>query len=275
MKFAFCNETYEGWSFPDVCAHLAATGYQGIEIAPFTLKEDPRELTVAEAREHRAVAEDAGLEIVGLHWLLVKPSWLHMTTPDDLLRKDTVKFAAHLAKICGAMGGNVMVWGSPRQRNLEKDWEYEAAAERAAGVLRAAAEAAADHGVVIALEPLGRAETNFLTTAAEGVELLKRVDHPACRLHLDVKAMSDEPDEIPDIIRAQADYLAHFHANDPNLRGPGFGEVKFEPIAAALREVKYDGWVSVEVFDYRPDPETIAVESLAYLRETFGVDRPT
>lgn len=266
MKFAICNETYQGWEFDRTCAHIAETGYDGIEIAPFTLKEDPRELNEGDAEKCRKIAEAAGLEVVGLHWLLVKPGWLHLTSPDPLLRKDTVAFASHLAKFCGALGGKIMVWGSPKQRNLEDGWDYNEARDRAADTLKEISVAASDAGVTIAMEPLGRKETNFLTTAAETVELIKRVDHPACQLHLDVKAMSDEEKEIPDIIRESVDHTVHFHANDPNLRGPGFGDVRFEPIMAALKETNYDGYVSVEVFDYTPDPETIAVKSLEYLK---------
>jgi len=266
MKFAICNETYQGWDFERTCAHIAETGYQGVEIAPFTLKDDPRELTEGDAAGLKKIAEAAGLEIVGLHWLLVKPAWMHLTTPDDLLRKDTVAFASHLAHFCGALGAKIMVWGSPKQRNLEEGWDYDEARDRAATALRQVSEAAAAAGVTIAMEPLGRKETNFLMTAAETVELIERVDHPACRLHLDVKAMSDEEKEIPAIIRESNEYTVHFHANDPNLRGPGFGEVKFEPIMAALKETDYNGYVSVEVFDYSPDPETIAVKSLEYLK---------
>ncbi len=271
MKFAICNETYQGWDFSKTCDHVAETGYQGIEVAPFTLKEDPRDLTEKEAAEHGKTAKAAGLDVVGLHWLLVKPAWLHLTTPDGLLRKDTIAFGRHLARTCSAMGGRVMVWGSPKQRDLADDWAYEDAFSRAADALREIAETAGSLGVTIAMEPLGRAETNFLNTAEETVRLIKKVDHDALRLHLDVKAMSDETKSIPDIIRESRDHTAHFHANDPNLRGPGFGEVKFEPIAEALRESGYNGYVSVEVFDYSPDPETIATRSLAYLKETFAV----
>ncbi len=268
-RFAICNETYQNWSFEDTCRHIAETGYQGVEIAPFTLKEDPRELNDNDAKRCAKIAADAGLDVVGLHWLLVKPAWLHLTTPDALLRKDTVAFGRHLARFCGALGGEIMVWGSPNQRNLQEDWDYDEAVKRAAETLRAISETAGECGVTIAMEPLARKETNFLTTAEETVRLIQQVDHPACRLHLDVKAMSDESKSIPNIIAESKDYTAHFHANDPNLRGPGFGKVKYEPIVAALRETGYSGYVSVEVFDYTPDPQTIAVKSLEYLKQVF------
>jgi sugar phosphate isomerase/epimerase len=270
MKFAICNETYQDWEFERTCAHVAETGYDGIEVAPFTLKDDPRDLTIDDAQNAQKTAARSGLEIVGLHWLLVKPSWLHLTTPDDLLRRDTVKFACHLAEICAAMGGTIMVWGSPMQRNIDSDWAYEDAFNRAADALSQVATHASNLGVFIAMEPLGRKETNFLTSAEETIRLIEKVNNPGLRLHLDVKAMSDEQKPIPEIIHDSRDHLAHFHANDPNLRGPGFGEVKFEPIAMALDAVDYQGYVSVEVFDYSPNPETIAIQSLQYLKDVFG-----
>ena len=179
------------------------------------------------------MARDAGLEVIGLHWLLFKPPGMHLTTPDDATRKKTVEFAQHLVRLCAAMGGPIMVWGSPKQRSIADADRYEDAARRAAGAMKQICEVAGPLDVTIAMEPLTTAETNFLTSAEETVRFILMVDHPACRLHLDVKAMSGEKKPIPQIIAENRNDLAHFHANDPNLRGPGFGEVKFEPIAKA------------------------------------------
>jgi len=270
MKFGICNETYQGWEFDAACAHAAGAGYDGIEIAPFTLADDPRELSMEAATRYGRVAAQAGLEVIGLHWLLVKPAGLHLTTDDASVRNQTAAFAAHLAEVCSAMGGKIMVWGSPKQRNIVPGQKREDAMKHAIDAMRRICDVAGPLGVTIAMEPLGPAETNFLTTAAETVAFIKAVGHPACQLHLDVKAMSTESTPIPEIITQNRHWLRHFHANDPNLRGPGFGDVKFEPIAEALYSAGYDGYVSVEVFNYTPDPETIAIDSLKYLKRAFA-----
>lgn len=270
MKFAICNETYQNHSLEQICDHVAECGYDGLEIAPFTLNDDPRLITIDDADAVGETVRKAGLEVVGLHWLLVKPEGLHLTTPDKNIRQATADFGSHLAKLCAAMGGKIMVWGSPFQRNVADDQSYDDAFKNATEVLRTIAETAGKHDVTIAMEPLSPKETNFLQTAEETIKLINTIDHPACQLHLDVKAMSSEPKSIPQIIDESKAHTVHFHANDPNLRGPGFGDVDFVPIAKALKAANYTGYVSVEVFDYTPNAETIASESIAYLKKTFS-----
>lgn len=267
MKYAICNETFQDWPFERAFACAREAGYTGIEIAPFTLATDAREISPARRAEVKGQIAAAGLECVGLHWLLAKTEGYYLTTPDDATRRRTSDYLAELARLCRDLGGDIMVLGSPLQRNLLPGVSHEQAMEHAAGVIRAAMPVLEDQGVTLALEPLGPAEGDFLNTAELGIALARMVDSPRCRLHLDVKAMSTEAKSIPDIIRDSREWIAHFHANDPNLLGPGMGEMAFGPIFAALREIGYQGWVSVEVFDYSPGAEFIAAESMRYMRE--------
>ncbi|MEQ1843392.1 MAG: sugar phosphate isomerase/epimerase family protein, partial [Verrucomicrobiales bacterium] len=168
--------------------------------------------------------------------------------------------------LCADLDGKLMVLGSPVQRNLLPGVSHAEAMDFAAETIRIAVPVLEERGVTLALEPLGPKEGNFLNTARSGIELAQMIDSPNVRLHLDVKAMSTESISIPDILCESAPWLHHFHANDPNLLGPGMGEVDFVPIFDALREIGYDGWVSVEVFDYSPGPERILEESMACMR---------
>lgn len=269
MKFAICNEQYGGWEFPRVCEHVASCGYDGVELAPFTFHEDPRQLSLKAAREIRDTAGAAGLQIVGFHWLLASPRGLHLTTADDAVRARTTVFLQHLVHLCAEAGGHVMVFGSPKQRNLEPGTSYDDAFCRGVEVCRTVCEIAGDLGVTLAMEPLGPAETNFLVYIDETLRFIKAVDHPACVLHLDVKAMAQESTPVPELIRAHGSTAGHFHANDANLRAPGFGQTDFTPIGEALRDAGYDGYVSIEVFDNTVDPVETATRGLAHLKETF------
>lgn len=269
MKFAICNEMYEGWDFGTSCVDIAESGYDGVEIAPFTLGDNPTEISERDARKIGDLAKSCGLAVTGFHWLLQKPEGLHLTCPDIEIRKRTKEVLQHLARICAAMEGKIMVFGSPKQRNVLPGETYDAAFGRAVELFRDVCDVAHPLGVTLALEPLSAEYTNFMVSAEETVRVIRAVDHPACRLHLDVNAMCSEENSIDEIVSENREYLAYFHANDPNLRGPGFGDVDFVPIARALKNVGYDGVVSVEVFDYEPNPQTIARESLTYLKRTF------
>lgn len=269
MKFAICNETFLDWPCDKAFGFAAECGYTGIEIAPFTLNHDARRITPAERQEVRRQAEAAGLEVVGLHWLLAKTEGFYLTSPEADVRRRTAEYVQDLARLCRDVGGSRMIFGSPQQRNVLPGVTPQQAFDYAAGVVGECAKVLEETGVTLCMEPLAPAEGNFLNTADEAVRLIEKIDHPQVRLILDCKAMSSEAVPIPELIRRHQDVLAHFHANDPNLQGPGFGQLEFAPIFATLVEVDYPGWVSVEVFDYAPGPERLARESIDYMRRTL------
>ena len=266
MKFAICNELFEGWTFERVCRYCREVGYDGLELAPFTLAPRITDLDGGQRAQLRQQAADAGIAIVGLHWLLAGTEGLHLTAPDEAVRTRTADYIVALGEATRDLGGDLMVFGSPKQRSLMPGVTWEQGFDYAVETFRRAIHKVADAGVTICMEPLGPAETDFINTCEEGLRLVDAVGHPNFVLHLDVKAMSTEGRPITDLIRGYVPHTGHFHANDPNRRGPGFGDMDFVPIFSALRESGYDRWVSVEVFDFTPDPETIASGSLANMR---------
>lgn len=275
MKFGICNEIFQNWQLADAMRFAKNAGYDSIEIAPFTLLPGTagKYVTAIPAAERRAIRETAaslGLEISGIHWVLVQADGMHLTHPDAAVRERTADYFVALADFCADLGGRTIVVGSPKQRSLMEGVSHSQAWAWATEVFRPAVARAAERGVTICFEPLAPSETNFINTAAEAIVFANQFHHPAMSVILDVKAMSSEAKPIPQIIRESRGNFSYFHANDANLKGPGFGAVDFKPIAAALRDVAYDGVVSVEVFTFEEGPEVIATQSLAYLKKTFA-----
>lgn len=269
MLFSICNELFQDWELGRVMQYCARLGYHAVELAPFTLADSVEKISADERRAIRRMAEESGIQIAGLHWLLVKPEGLHLTTPDAEVRGRTAQYLVALVHFCADIGGKVLVLGSPKQRSVLPDSTWEQAWERAIETLRPAIEAAEERGVTWCIEPLSPAETNFLNRAEDAIRFVQTFNSPAARIILDVKAMSSEDKPIPQIIRDSAGWFAHFHANDPNLKGPGMGEVDFVPILRALRETGYRGYLSVEVFDYSDGAEHIADVSLRNLKSAL------
>ena len=272
MRLAVCNELFEERDLGRVCEAIVKAGFEGIEIAPYTLADDPREIDEARAEQLGRTVRDSGLSVVGLHWLLARPEGLHLTTADDAVRARTTEFLRHLARICSAMEGSLLVLGSPRQRDVPPGERPEDAFERAAEVCRGVCETAGPLGVTLAIEPLAPSVTNFLTNAAEVARLIEAVGHPACRLHLDAGAMASEARSAERIVADHADLLAHVHANDPAGGGPGSGALDLAPMVRALREAAYPGWLSVEIFETPLPPEQAALESARTLKRILAQD---
>lgn len=271
MKFGICNELFENWDFADVCRSVKAVGYDGLEIAPFTLAPYITDVSVTRRAELKQIMQDTGVECIGLHWLLAKTEGFYLTTPDAAVRAKTLEYLKALTQCCADLGGKIMVFGSPKQRDLLPGVTYDQALAYSEEVFTGLAPTLADCGVTLCLEPLAPSETNFLNTCDQANLLIQRVNHANFRLHLDVKAQSSEQGTtVPELWCKHGAAARHAHAQDVNLRGPGMGDVAFGPIVQALKKSGYPGYLSVEVFDFTPGAEETARISLQTLKAALG-----
>lgn len=269
MKIALCNEVLAALPFERQCEAAAALGYDGLEIAPFTLSDTPEQITSAEAVRIRATVESFGLVVTGLHWLLVKPTGLSLTDPDAALRTRTLDVMTRLTGLCAELGGKVLVHGSPKQRQVAAGETHAVALSRLQDGLAHAAQAAASNGVVYCIEPLSPHETDVLNTVAQAADIVRAVNHPALRTMIDCSAAGlGEKECVPDLIDrwVPTGLIGHMQVNDPNRRAPGQGAMQFGPIFAALQRNGYTGAIGVEPFDYVPDGAGSAAFAAGYLK---------
>ena len=269
MRLALCNEVLAPLDFEAQCRMARALGYSGLELAPYTVTEGPEALGEKQARALRAVAADHGLEITGLHWLLVQPAGLSITSADEVVHSRTVDFMRRLCEFCAALGGRYLVHGSPAQRRPQNEQTLADALARATAAWAAAGEAAGRLGLSYCIEPLSRDQTPLVNTVAEAVDVVRAVGLPSLRTMIDTSSAGlAEAEPVPALIRRwwPSGLLAHVQLNDPNRRGPGQGAMAFGPVLQALREVGYDGVLAVEPFDYQPDGPACAARAAGYLQ---------
>jgi D-psicose/D-tagatose/L-ribulose 3-epimerase len=269
MRVSLCNEVLSPLPFASQCALAAELGYDGLEIAPFTLSDDPLALTAAERRVIRRAVEEAGLAVTGLHWLLVTPKGLSLTDPDPATRRRTREMMQGLCDLCADLGGRYLVHGSPAQRRLP-DRDIHAAKNWALEAFRHAARAAERAGVIYCLEPLSRHETNYINTVGEAIGVAEGIGSNSFCTMIDCSAAGlTETESVPALIARwlPTGLIAHVQVNDPNRKGPGQGEMDFAPILAALQQYGYRGDLGVEPFIYDPDGPGAAAYAIRYLRD--------
>jgi sugar phosphate isomerase/epimerase len=269
VRIALCNEVIAPMPFPAQCEYAAKLGYDGLEIAPYTLSEEPHRMGTARIAAARAAAEDAGIAVTGLHWLLVKPAGLSISTRDDSVRKKTVDVMLALVDTCAELGGKYLVHGSPQQRRVEAGETRSAAMARARDSFAAVAERAQKAGVVYCIEALASDSTPLINTLEEASQMVTEIDAPSVRTMLDCSAAGRMEKEPPGALLERwlpKGVIAHVQVNDRNRRGPGQGEQRFAPVFAALKKHRYAGDVAVEPFDYVPDGPGAAARAIGYIR---------
>ncbi|MEM7030185.1 MAG: sugar phosphate isomerase/epimerase family protein [Chloroflexota bacterium] len=265
-RYALCNEMYEDWPLDKVAASAAEIGYEGLELAPFTLCDYVTDLSLADRKQIRQTIESAGLAVVGLHWLLAKTEGLQLNDTDPSIREKTAQYMLALIDCCADVGGEVLIFGSPQQRDVHPEYSREEAWKSTVEIMHRCGERASERGVTFCVEPLSTNETDFIVNVSEAAQLVQDVDHPGFQMMVDCKAMFHTPIPIPEQIKSVHPLFQHVHVNDPNLLGPGMGDVDFKPILGALDDLQFSQWLSVEVFDFSLGAERIARESLANLK---------
>lgn len=255
--------------FPAQCAFAAALGYDAIELAPFTLSDEPHLLNASERAAVRRAASDAGVEIVSLHWLLVVPEGLSINTPDEAVRGQTIDVMRRLVGLCADLGGSVLVHGSPTARQIPEGADPEPYRQRAIDSFAAVASEAEAAGMIYCIEPLAARETNFLNRLDEAASVIDAIGSPAIRTMIDTcSAGVTESLPLPDLLGRwlPTGLIGHIQVNDPNKMGPGQGDTAFAPIFETLLSCGYDGAVAVEPFVYQPDGRAASARAIGYIR---------
>lgn len=270
FRHAICNEAFKDYDFRESCKVIRSAGYKGIEIAPFTLADDPRDISPSERAEYRRIMADEGLTFVGLHWLMVSPKPLHVTTSDDGLRNESWRYVSDLIDLCADLGpSGVMVFGSPKQRATTPGTTREEAKQRwMEGLARVAPQAEA-RGATILVEALPSSQCDVVNTLAEAVDLVRKIGSPAIQTMFDSHNAEDEIENHATLVERYFDYIRHIHVNEMDGRHCGTGNYNFLPIFDVLRRKNYSGWISLEAFDFTPGAEVLARESLRYLESVI------
>jgi D-psicose/D-tagatose/L-ribulose 3-epimerase len=267
LRLAVCNETFEGASFAEACRLAAVTGYTGLEIMPSTLSADPAAIPAAKRAELRRTMTEAGVKFTGLHAAMSAPAGLHLTTPDESLRRRSWEYFRRMIDFCADLGaGGYLVLGSSKQRAAAPGESVGDAVKRLRDGLAESAPQARTRDVLVLAEPLAPHLCNVLTSLGEAVEMVRSINHPSIQTMFDTHNAVNEKEPHDALLRRYAPYIRHVHVNEMDGRHPGTGVYDFGLVLRTLRETGYAGWVSLEVFQFKPSGEVVARESAALLR---------
>jgi sugar phosphate isomerase/epimerase len=271
MRHAICNEMFQSWSFADTARFVRSIGYEGLEIAPFTLAETPAGISPRQRAEYAAILKSEGLAFVGLHWLMVSPKGLHVTTPDHALREKSWRHIRDLIDLCADLGPKgVMIFGSPVQRSTVDGSTVADATARYVEGLASVAPQAEQRGVTVLVEALPIEQSNVVNTLAEAASIVRQIGSPAIQTMFDTHNAVNETEPHAALVEQYFDVIRHVHVNEMDGRHPGMGDYDFKPVLTTLERLGYRGWVSLEAFDFSFGAEKIARESIDYLNKEMA-----
>ena len=272
MRFAICNEIFwtedaEKWSIARQFEAAAEAGYDGLEISPFTLNFDVRAITDEQKAQIVDSSKSTGVAVAGIHWLLSHTEGYHVTDPDPEVREATARYMEDLVRFGVEIGGSMMVVGSPQQRWVKEGVMYGEAWGWFRDCMRRCGEVGAEADFKVCIEPLAVCvNNNLVLRAAEARQMAAEINLPNVGVILDTYSMLHQEVDLPGEIAQTADVLFHYHCNDYNKRAPGWGDTDFVPLMKALLDAGFDGYASIEVFDFEPDAVQHITRGLATLK---------
>lgn len=274
MKLAISNIAWPPNLDEDIASELRVLGVTAVEVAPTRRWPDPSATSDLEAAAYREYWRGFGLEIVSLQALLFgRDDLLIFESPSS--RAATATYLERIIRLSARLGAARLVFGSPRNRRLLNVGLKEA--ERIAmGFFRHLGDVACAHNVEFCIEP-NPAEygCDFLTTAADGIALVRRLGSPGVGLHLDSAAMTLAGDNPQETIAEAGSSLRHFHISEPFLNPIGSGGVDHKTFANALAASGYSGWLSIEM---RAQENVAAVDvvrdAVRYAQDAYGAVSP-
>jgi D-psicose/D-tagatose/L-ribulose 3-epimerase len=258
--------------------HVAETGFDWIE---FPLEE----IGGFDYREAATIVKEHGLGVSACVAMGPDRDLIH---EDPAIRASGMQYLHDAIEATQALGGTNLV--GPIYATVGRTWQ-QPPEERIRDLdilvdnLAILSEYAADHGVKMGIEPLNRFETSFINLAEQVIEVVDRVNHPACQIMLDTFHMNIEEKSLGEAIRAAGPRLVHLHACENDRGAPGSGNVAWDEVAQALQDINYDGPVVIESFTAKvksiaraaaiwralaPSQDELAVDGLAFLRQLLG-----
>lgn len=264
MKIAISNIAWDPAENEEVARIMKEYNVTSLEVAPTKLWSAPETANDADIQQVKDWWNKQGIQIVSGQSLLYGHPELKLFESLEN-RNQTFEYLSKIVTVLGKLGARALVFGSPKNRQLEKHTPHEAM-EIAVDFFHRLGQVAQDAGTCVVLEPNPpHYFCDFIQTAVEGVELVKQVNHAGFRLHLDAAAMTLNEEPYAETIEASFPWLKHFHASEPNLALVGAGTTDHPKIASVLKSLGYEGFVSIEMKGGLLTPNTQAVETALHV----------
>jgi sugar phosphate isomerase/epimerase len=246
LKFAVSNIGLRPFDHLDDLPALAATGFEGLEVALSRVwKDDWNYPKAVDVEAYRHSVESTGLSVVGLHSLFWERPDFTMFGETGIVAR-TMDFLAQLSAVCRDLGGKTLIYGS-RTARTRGERSIDEANAQAVDFFGTLCHQVEGHGTCFSIEPLETEVADYVHSVLDSLILVKAVDHPAFRVQIDAKAMALANEVQPETFDAVRDYLVHVHANEPGFDILGTsGLVDHAALGGMLKDIGYDGFVSIE-----------------------------